>query len=157
MQLLNKYDLSHHFTDWYHTGVFCSTMNGDKLSRSAFRVKKMCAWTEFAISHESVSKNVSAFADVTFETVWSITSEYPDLVPKRNLQLRLMGNLGLQSGIPWLRIKSEDKCLSCGIEKEDMIHFPLRCPYFFNDQKSFWYRHVVLASSDGDAQTILYL
>ena len=22
VQLLNKYDLSHHFTDWYHTGGF---------------------------------------------------------------------------------------------------------------------------------------
>ena len=43
------------------------------------------------------------------------------------------------------------------IEKEDMIHFALRCPYFFNDLKSFWYRlrQVVLASSDGDAQTFL--
>ena len=75
--------------------------------------------------------------EVTFETFWSITSEYPDLVPKRNLQLRLMGNLGLQSGVPWLRIKGEDKCLLCHIEKEDMIHFALRCPYFFNDWKSF--------------------
>ena len=62
--------------------------------------KENVYWTEFAISHESVSKNVSAFAEITFETFWSIISEYPDLVLKRNLQLRLMGNLGLQSGIP---------------------------------------------------------
>ena len=43
------------------------------------------------------------------------------------------------------------------MEKEDMIHFALCCPYFFNDRKSFWYRlrQVVLASSDGDAQTFL--
>ena len=41
----------------------------------------------------------SPFAKITFETFWSINSEYADLVPKRNLQLRLMGNLGLQSGI----------------------------------------------------------
>ena len=70
-----------------------------------------------------------------------------------------MGNLGLQSGIPWLHIKSEDKRLLCRIEKEDMIHFALRCPYFFNDWKSFRYRlrQVVLASSDGDAQTFSLL
>ena len=41
VQLLNKYDLSHHFTDWYHTGFFCPTMNGSKPSRSALRVKKI--------------------------------------------------------------------------------------------------------------------
>ena len=31
-------------------------------------------------------KNVSAFAEM-FGTFWSITFEYPDLVPKQNLQL----------------------------------------------------------------------
>ena len=41
VQLLNKYDISHHFIDWYHTGPFCPIMNGNKPSRSAFRVKKM--------------------------------------------------------------------------------------------------------------------
>ena len=86
------------------------------------------------------------------------SSAYPDLVPKRNQQLRLMGNLELQSGVPWLRITSEDKCLLCHIEKEDMIHFALRCPYFFNDWKSFWYKlgQILLAFSDGDAQTLYY-
>ena len=120
--------------------------------------KENVYWTEFAISHESVSKNASAFAEVTFETFCSITSQYPDLVSKRNLQFQLMGNLGLQSGVPWLRIKSDDKFLLCSIEKENMIHFALRCPYFFNDWKSFWYilRQIVMASSDGDAQNFYY-
>ena len=70
-----------------------------------------------------------------------------------------MGNLELQSGIPWLRIKSEGRCPLCSIEKEDMVPYALCCPYFFNDWKSFWYRQrqVVLASSDGDAQTFLFL
>ena len=58
---------------------------------------------------------------------------------------------------PWLHIKSEDKCLLCSIEKVDIIHFALCCPYFLNYWKSFWYRlrQVVLTSSDGDAQTFL--
>ena len=131
------------YDEWKQTVKKCS------------KSKENLYWTEFAILHESLSKNVSAFAEVTFETSWPITSEYPDFVPKQNLQLRLMGNLRLQSGIPWLRIKSEDKCLLCRIEKE--IHFALRCLYFFNNWRSFWYRprQVVLVSSDGDAQTFL--
>ena len=44
------------------------------------------------------------------KTYQHLRSEYPDLVPKRNLQLQLMGNLELQSGVLWLRIKTEDKC-----------------------------------------------
>ena len=108
-------------------------------------------------NHQEVCLNVSAFGEVTFESFWSITSEYPDMVRKQNLQLRLMGNLGLQSGVPWLRINSEGKCLLYSIEKEDMIHFALHGLYFFNDWTSFWYRlrQVVLASSNGDAPTFL--
>ena len=43
VQLLNKYEVSHRFIDWYQTGDFYPTMNGNKPSRSAFRVKKMYA------------------------------------------------------------------------------------------------------------------
>ena len=48
-------------------------------------------------------------------------------------------------------------CIVPHRKKEDMIHFALRCPYFFNDWKNFWYRlrQIVLASSDRDAQTFL--
>ena len=80
MQLLNKYDLSHHFTDWYHTG-FLPCNEWKQTVKKCIKSEENRYWTEFAISHESVSKNVSAFAEVTFETFWSITSEYPDLVP----------------------------------------------------------------------------
>ena len=37
----------------------------------------------------SYDRNVSAFADMMFETFRLITSDYPDLIPKRNLQLLL--------------------------------------------------------------------
>ena len=81
VQLLNKYDLSHHFIDWYHTGFFLP-YNGWKQSvKKYIKSEENRYWTEFAISHESVSKNVSAFVEVTFETFWSITSEYPTWSP----------------------------------------------------------------------------
>ena len=41
VHLLNKYNLSHHFIDCYYTRFFCPTMNGNKPSRSPFRIKKM--------------------------------------------------------------------------------------------------------------------
>ena len=81
VQLLNKYDLSHHFTDWYRTGAFLPHNKWKQTVKKCIKSEENRYWTEFAITHESVSKNVSAFAEVTFETFWSITSEYPDLVP----------------------------------------------------------------------------
>ena len=109
--LLNKYDLPHHFIDWYHTGGFMPYKEWKQTIKKRIKSKENGYWTDFAISDESISKNVSVFADIVFETFWSITSEDADMVPKRNLQLRLLGNLGLQLGISLLRIKSEDKCL----------------------------------------------
>ena len=108
--ILSDLILSHHFIDWYHIGFLLPHNEWKQTVKKCIQNKENVYWTEFAVSYESVSKNVSATAEITFKTFWSITSEYHDLVPKRNLQLRLMGNLGLQSGIPWLRIKSEDKC-----------------------------------------------
>ena len=54
VHLLNKYDLSHCFIDWYQARFFCPTKNKNKLLRSAFRVKKMNIGQSFAISHGSV-------------------------------------------------------------------------------------------------------
>ena len=45
----------------------------------------------------------SAFTSVNPSFYWSLTSEMPDLVPKRCTQLRVMVNAGLQGGVPWLR------------------------------------------------------
>ena len=33
---------------------------------------------------------------------WSIADRYPDLVSRLHVQIRLMGNLGLNGGVPWL-------------------------------------------------------
>ena len=68
MQLLNKYDLSNHFIDWYHTRVFLALNEWKQTVKKCIKSKENVCRTEFAISHESVSKNVSAFAEVTFET-----------------------------------------------------------------------------------------
>ena len=53
---------------------------------------------------------LSAFACMNPSFYWSLTSELPDLVPKRRTQLRVMVNAGLQGGIPWLRNNWKSIC-----------------------------------------------
>ena len=77
------------------------------------------------------------FSEISPTGYWTITSSYPDLVPKLNIQLRLIVTFGLQSGLPWLRKENIDKCLFCNLESEDLHHFVLRCPYFRNDWTRF--------------------
>ena len=45
----------------------------------------------------------SAFTSLNPSFYWSLTSEMPDLVPKRHTQLRVMVNADLQGGVQWLR------------------------------------------------------
>ena len=46
--------------------------------KKCIQSKENVYWTGLAVLHESVYKNVSAFAEITFETFWLITLEYPD-------------------------------------------------------------------------------
>ena len=92
-----------------------------------------CLWETYVESHLHLSLLHQTFSEISPTGYWTITSLYPDLVPKLNIQLRLMVNFGLQSGLPWLRKENIDKCLFCNLESEDLYHFVLRCPYFRND------------------------
>ena len=80
VQLLNKYNLSDHFIDWYHTRFFLPYNKWRQTVKKCIQSKENVYWTKFAILHESVSKNVSASAEIRFGTFWSVTSEYPDLI-----------------------------------------------------------------------------
>ena len=59
---------------------------------------------------------------------------------KRNLQIRLMGNFGLQYGAPWLRKSGSSSCLLCKDGKvEDISHFLFACPKLEDEWATFWY------------------
>ena len=69
----------------------------------------------------------SAFTGMNPSFYWSLSSEMPDLVPKRRTQLRVMVNAGLQGGVLWLRNSCKSICHICKSEEEDNYHFLLCC------------------------------
>ena len=69
----------------------------------------------------------SAFTGMNPSFYWSLTSEMPDLVPKRRTQLRVMVNAGLQGGVPWLRNSCKSIFPICKSEEEEDYHFLPRC------------------------------
>ena len=54
VQLLKRYDLSHQFIDWYHTGFFLPYSAWRQTVKKCIQSKENVYWTEFAISHEFV-------------------------------------------------------------------------------------------------------
>ena len=71
---------------------------------------------------------------------WEIVDKSPDLGFKRNLQIRLMGNFGLQYGAPWLRKSGRSTCLLCKDGNvENAFHFLFACPKLEDEWAIFWY------------------
>ena len=60
------------------------------------------AWLSFASDHQSFQMAWSCFAIVSPEEFWAITAKYPDLVCWFHVQIRMMGWLVLNGGLPWL-------------------------------------------------------
>ena len=75
-----------------------------------------CLWETYLESHLHLSLLHQTFSEISRTVYWTIISLYPDLVPKLNIQLRLMVNFGLPSGLPWLKKESIDKCLFGNLE-----------------------------------------
>ena len=100
----------------------------------------------------------SCFKTVPFEQFWSLADSYPDLVSRLHVQVRLMGNFGLNAGAPWL---SDTECTLYFISKEseDSVgHFLLECPpglqiYFESigsNLKSYHLKQKIVSTSPAD-------
>ena len=69
---------------------------------------------------------------------WSLTDQYPDLVRHLQVQVRLMGNLGLNAVVPWLSDTDGQKCFICKNGVEDAGHFFFDCMSFRENYTILW-------------------
>ena len=67
-----------------------------------------------------------------------MTSSFPDLVPKFQNLVRLMGSHGLQGGIPWLNETDQAICPMCKSCTEDLTHVLLKCSALKDGWEFFW-------------------
>ena len=125
--MLEKYELMTYVLFWKNSSLFPSYSKWKSIVNS--RLFRMRDSQLQAVSLEvlDVKLALSAFTSMNPNFYWSLTSEMPDLVPKRRTQLRIMVNAGLQGGVPWLRNSCKSICPICKSEEEDNYHFLLRC------------------------------
>ena len=76
--------------------------------------------------------------NVTPYQFWRLVDNYPDLVRRMHIQIRLTGNFGLNCGIPWDVGTNGSLCLICKQGTEDVTHFLLDCPFFKQNVDSAW-------------------
>ena len=61
---------------------------------------------------------------------WSISNQYPDLVTRLHVQIRLMGNFGFGACVPWTIRADESLCFVCKEGKDDLCYFLYNRLYF---------------------------
>ena len=110
-EILQKYTLINYFHTWSHEGHFPNYLNWKNIIKDRIDHFKTQEWQDYIDSHPYLILVHQNLSELTPSQFWGITSDHPDLVPKLNLQLRLMGNFGLQSSLPWLRAELQTAIL----------------------------------------------
>ena len=75
------------------------------------------AWDRFCESHPDMRVVQSCLENVSPFRFWSLANQFPDLVSRLHVQVRLMGNFGLNGSLPWLQNTDGAICFIC---KEDI-------------------------------------
>ena len=84
----------------------------------------------FAADHNSLGVNVSP------EKLWSIPDRYIDLVSQLHVQIKLMGNFGLNAGIPWLSDTDGTLCFIYKEGDDNVDYFLPECQAFKDNFES---------------------
>ena len=96
---------------------------------------------------------------ICLDQFWSIADLYPDLARHLHVQIRLMGNFGINGGVPWLTNTDGELCLLCKESVEDVSHFLFDCPNFRDNRESLWSNlsQKVIACNPSDGTQISHL
>ena len=84
---------------------------------------------------------------VSPQIFWSISNQYPELVTRLHVQIRLMGNFGFSACVPRTIRADESLCFVCKEAKDDLYHFLFDCSYFRKSFDSLWPNLDVKASN----------
>ena len=129
-EALHKYRLFSYFNSWFSDSVFLTYSQWKSIVKTKIRVFEVNTWKNFVITHPSYKHGKTCLDLVSPQMFWSISNQYPDLVARLHVQIRLMGNFGFSACVPWTIRHAESLCFVCKEAKDDLYHFLFVCPYF---------------------------
>ena len=99
-------------------------------------------WNGYAMSHPNLDTARTCLENVPPRMFWAIADIYLDMVTCRHVQVRLMGNFGLNGRIPWLAETDGSLCFTCREDNKTLCHFLCHfffdCPIFKPNFDSLW-------------------
>ena len=137
-ETLNKFDLFPYFDSWFCNSSFPTYRSWKSIVKRKIREFEDNAWLSFVREHPNYIIAQSCLANLSPQKFWSISCQYPDLVCRLHVQIRLMGSLGLNGGIPWLSNTDGALCFVCKRDTENLDHFLFDCPAFHGHFDSLW-------------------
>ena len=134
---LHRYNLFHYLELWFRESTFPHS-NWKAIVKTKILEKEADDWFRFCSDHPSMRVAQTCLENISPYQLWSIADHYPDLVSRLHVQIRLMGNFGLNGGVPWLTNIDGELCLFCKNSVEDVSHFLSDCSSFRDNFESLW-------------------
>ena len=98
-EALNKYDLYHFFVSWLHDSTFSTYSNRKCIVKTKVRNFEDNAWADYCANHPGMNIAQACLKNVTPYQFWCLADNYSDLASRTHVQIRLMGNFGLNGGV----------------------------------------------------------
>ena len=127
-----------YFEIWFNSSTFPTYGNWKSIVKNKVRDLESRLWLEFCSGHPNMHVAQACLENVSPSKFWSLADLYPDLVSRLHTQVRLMGNLCLSSGIPWLFKNEGSLCFICKENTEMVYHHLIECPPFRDSYNSLW-------------------
>ena len=91
-EALHKCGLFNYFDSWLSDSVFLTYSQWKSTGKTKIREFEENTWKTFVIAYPSYKLAETCLDLVSPQMFWSISNQYPDLVTRLHVQIRLMGN-----------------------------------------------------------------
>ena len=134
---LHKCNLFHHLELWFRESIFPIYSSWKTIVKTKIIENEADDCLRFCSGHPSMRVAQACLQSISPHQFWSIADHYPDLVSRLHVLIRLMGNFGLNGGVPWLAMLMVNFVVLKD-SVEDVSHFLSDCPSFRDNFESLW-------------------
>ena len=127
---LRKYDLFHYLQFWHRDSSFPTYTQWKSIVKTKIREKENDEWLSFCQVHPGMHVAQACLLNTPPRQFWSLADDYPDLVSRLHIQVRIMGNVGCNGGLPRLSHTQGALCFICKENVENVSHFLHDCTEF---------------------------
>ena len=118
------------YEKWFNSSTFPTNGNWKSIVKNQVRDLESRLWLKFCSGHPNMHVAQACSENISPSKFWSLADFYPDLVSRLHTQVRLMGNLCLNGGIPWLFKTEGCLCFISNENTETVYHHFIECSPF---------------------------